>query len=322
MPDHASPRLLDRVRAEIRLRHYSYRTEQAYVDWIKRFLHFHNLRHPDTMGQTEVAAFLRDLAVVQEVAASTQNQARSALLFLYNEVLQRPIGEEIELVQAKRPRRLPTVLTRTEVAQVLDGMRGTSRLAALLLYGSGLRITECVRLRVMDLDFAQGMIVVRDGKGAKDRITMLPRTTHADLETHLRHVRIQHQADLRDGLGEVYLPNALRRKYVGAAREWVWQYVFPSTTISTDPRSGRRRRHHLDPSTIQKAVRRAAKLADIPKRVSPHTFRHSFATHLLEDGYDIRTVQELLGHSDVSTTMIYTHVLNRGPVAVRSPLDG
>ncbi len=322
MSSQASPRLLDRVRAEIRLRHYSYRTEQSYVDWIKRYIRFHNLRHPEEMGQSEVVAFLTDLAVRQDVAASTQNQARSALLFLYNEVLNRPIGEEIALVQAKGPRRLPTVLTRPEVAQVLDAMSGVSRLVALLLYGSGLRITECVRLRVMDLDFGQGMIVVRNGKGAKDRITMLPRATHTDLQSHLRHVRTLHEADLREGLGRAYLPHALERKYTNAAREWVWQYLFPSTTISTDPRSGQRRRHHLDPSTVQKAVKRAAELADIPKRVSPHTFRHSFATHLLEDGYDIRTVQELLGHSDVSTTMIYTHVLNRGPVAVRSPLDG
>jgi integron integrase len=316
-----TPRLLDRVREVLRRKHYSIRTEEAYLAWIKRFILFHDKRHPQEMGLPEVDAFLTDLAVRQGVAASTQNQALSALLFLYAEVLQQPLDGPVQAERAKQPTRLPTVLTRDEVGRVLDALSGMHRLMAQLLYGSGLRLMECVRLRVKDLDFAQHQILVRDGKGGKDRVTMLPERLITPLQEHLRHVQLLHAQDLREGYGAVYLPYALERKAPNASREWIWQYVFPAEQRSEDPRSGALRRHHLDESGLQKAVKRATKLAQIPKRVSCHTFRHSFATHLLEDGYDIRTVQELLGHRDVATTMIYTHVLNRGGRGVRSPLD-
>ncbi|HEX9373011.1 MAG TPA: integron integrase [Roseiflexaceae bacterium] len=315
------PRLLDHVRAVLRRKHYSIRTEEAYVGWIRRFILFHGKRHPQDLGLPEVEAFLTDLAVNQGVAASTQNQALSALLFLYAEVLRQPLDGPVKAVRAKQPERLPTVLTRAEVAQVLDALGGVHRLMAQLLYGSGLRLMECVRLRVKDVDFAQRQIIVRDGKGGKDRVTPLPQRLVAPLEDHLRRVQLLHARDLREGYGEVFLPYAFERKAASAGREWIWQYVFPAEQRSTDPRSGAVRRHHLDESGLQKAVKRAAALAQIPKRVTCHTFRHSFATHLLEDGYDIRTVQELLGHADVKTTMIYTHVLNRGGRGVKSPLD-
>ncbi|RMD59574.1 integron integrase [Candidatus Parcubacteria bacterium] len=314
-------KLLDRVRDAIRRKHYSTRTEQAYVYWIKRFIFFHNKRHPREMGAPEIEAFLTHLAVNENVAASTQNQALSALLFLYREVLKHPIEGEINAARAKRPKRLPTVLTREEVRRVLDAMSGTQRLVAQLLYGSGLRLLEALRLRVKDLDFAQHQIVVRDGKGFKDRVTILPESLVQPLQEHLKRVKLIHEQDLDHGYGTVYLPYALERKYPNANREWIWQYVFPATTLYKDPRTGAMRRHHLHESSVQKAVRQAAKLAGLNKRVTPHTFRHSFATHLLEAGYDIRTVQELLGHKDVKTTMIYTHVMNKGPYAVRSPLD-
>jgi len=316
-----TPRLLDRVREVLRRKHYSIRTEEAYVGWIKRFILFHDKRHPREMGLPEVDAFLTDLAVRQGVAASTQNQALSALLFLYTEVLQQPLDGPVQAVRAKQPSRLPTVLTRDEVARVLDALSGVHRLMAQLLYGSGLRLMECVRLRVKDVDFAQHQVLVRDGKGGKDRVTMLPERLLTPLQEHLRHVQLLHAQDLREGYGAVYLPHALERKAATASREWIWQYVFPAEQRSEDPRSGAVRCHHLDESGLQKAVKRATTLAQIPKRVTCHTFRHSFATHLLEDGYDIRTVQELLGHRDVATTMIYTHVLNRGGRGVRSPLD-
>ena len=316
------PKLLDQVREAIRLKHYSIRTEEAYVNWIKRYIFFHNKRHPKDMGTPEIEAFLTHLAVKRNVAASTQNQALSALLFLYREVLHIDLEGPIDAIRAKQPKRLPTVLTRNEVFKVIGFLSGTHQLMAKLLYGSGLRLMECVRLRVKDVDFAQHQLIVRDGKGMKDRVTMLPDTLVAPLQEHLRHVKLIHEQDLAKGYGSVYLPYALERKYPNANREWIWQYVFPARKLSKDPRSRAIRRHHTAESSLQKAVRKAARSAGINKRVSCHTFRHSFATHLLENSYDIRTVQELLGHKDVRTTMVYTHVLNRGGLAVRSPLDG
>ncbi len=313
-------KLLDQVRDVLRLKHYALRTEEAYVDWIRRFILFHHKRHPREMGAAEITAFLTHLAVVDNVAASTQNQALAALLFLYREVLQQDLGP-VEPVHAKKPQRLPVVLTREEVRQVLNQMQGTHQLMAKLLYGTGMRLMECVRLRVKDVDFARREILVREGKGEKDRVTMLPESIIPALQAHLERVRQLHQRDLVDGYGAVYLPYALERKYPNAAREWGWQYIFPASRLSADPRTGVKRRHHVDESGLQKAVRAAAQAAGIVKPVGPHTFRHSFATHLLESGQDIRTVQELLGHADVKTTMIYTHVLNRGPLGVRSPLD-
>ena len=315
------PKLLDRVRQALRRKHYSYRTEQAYIQWIKRFILFHNKRHPKEMGAPEIEAFLTHLAVEEHVAASTQNQALSALLFLYREVLGQALDISINAVRAKKPKRLPTVLTREEVQRVLAQLSGVHLLMAQLLYGSGLRLMECLRLRVKDLDFEQRQIIVRDGKGQKDRITVLPERLIEPLHQHLQQVKRLHEQDLAHGYGAVYLPDALARKYPNAQREWLWQWVFPSPRLSVDPRSGVVRRHHVDPTSLQKAVRRAAQATGIHKRVTPHTLRHSFATHLLEAGYDIRTVQELLGHKDVKTTMIYTHVMNKGPYAVRSPLD-
>jgi integron integrase len=320
-PTQHPPKLLDQVRYTLRRKHYSYRTEQAYVHWIKRFILFHDKRHPKDMGAPEIEAFLTHLAAEEKVAASTQNQALSALLFLYREVLKQPVGDEIHAARAKRPKRLPTVLTKKEVHAVLRHLSGVHLLMAQLLYGSGLRLMECVRLRVKDLDFARHQIIVRDGKGHKDRVTILPTVVITPLQQHLQQVRRVHEQDLTRGYGAVHMPDALARKYPNAEREWIWQWVFPSPRLSVDPRSGHVRRHHMDPSTLQKAVRQAAKRAGINKHVTPHTLRHSFATHLLEAGYDIRTVQELLGHKDVRTTMIYTHVLNRGTKAVRSPLD-
>lgn len=317
----SSPKLLDQVRGKIRLKHYSIRTEQAYVDWIKRFILHNGKKHPNELGAEEVAAFLTHLAVQGRVAASTQNQAKSALLFLYREVL----GDELpwldNVEQAKTPKRLPVVLTREEVQKVLSQLEGQHRLAAGLLYGAGLRILECLRLRVKDVDFARKEILVRDGKGFKDRVTMLPQSLVPVLQQHLERVKALHEQDLQAGYGAVFLPNALDRKYPNAAREWGWQYVFPSANLSTDPRSGEVRRHHVQDQAVQRAVKQAVRNAGLVKPATPHTFRHSFATHLLEGGYDIRTVQELLGHSDVSTTMIYTHVLNKGGRGVASPLD-
>ncbi len=313
-------KLLDRVRDAIRLKHYSIRTEETYVDWIKRYILFHHKRHPQKMGSSEIEAFLTHLAVDRNVAASTQNQALSALLFLYREVLKKDVGP-VDAVRAKKPKRLPTVLTEEEALKVIGFLSGTNRLMAKLLYGSGLRVTECVRLRVKDVDFTRQQILVRDGKGEKDRVTMLPAAVIPSLQEHLLHVRHIHERDVAEGYGNVYLPYALAEKYPNASQEWIWQYVFPAAGRSRDPRTGIVRRHHVGTSGLQKAIREAARKAGMQKRVTPHVFRHSFATHLLESGYDIRTVQELLGHKDVKTTMIYTHVLNRGPLAVRSPLD-
>ncbi len=313
-------KILDQLREMLRLKHYSYRTEEAYVDWVRRFILFHNKRHPAEMGAPEIRAFLAHLAQERHVSASTQNQALSAILFLYREVLQKEI-EPILLSGAKRPERLPTVLTRAEVLHLIHHLSGIHKLMAQLLYGSGLRLMECVRLRVKDIDFEYRSITVRDGKGEKDRIVPLPEAVIPDLRRQIERVRLLHEEDLAAGHGEVYLPNALAEKYPNAARELIWQYLFPASKRSLDPRSGKERRHHLDPSALQRAVRQAAQKAGLQKRVTCHTLRHSFATHLLQAGYDIRTVQELLGHKDVRTTMIYTHVLQRGGMAVRSPLD-
>ena len=317
----AEPKLLDQVRAAARLKHFSRRTEDAYVRWIRRFIVFFGKRHPRGLGPREIREFLSHLATTRKVAASTQNQALAALLFLYRAVLDVTLPPIDDVVRARKPSRLPVVLTREEVRAVLSELEGTPRIAAGLLYGSGLRLMEALRLRVKDLDFEMGQLVVRDGKGQKDRMTVLPTRLAPALREHLPRVRRLHVRDLREGYGAVYLPTALERKYPAAARSWGWQYVFPARRRSMDPRGGVIRRHHLAEGTVQHAVHRAVKRTGIVKPASCHTFRHSFATHLLEDGYDIRTVQELLGHRDVRTTMIYTHVLNRGGRGVRSPLD-
>jgi integron integrase len=315
------PRLLDQVRGKIRLKHYSIRTEQAYVDWIKRFVLHFDKRHPAEMGPREVEAFLTHLAVQGRVAAATQNQAKAALLFLYREVLEQDLPWLQDVEQAKAPKRLPVVLTQDEVQAVLSRLSGTHWLVAGLLYGSGLRIMEALRLRIKDVEFARGEILVREGKGFKDRVTMLPAVLAEPLKAHLKEVRALHEQDKAEGYGAVYLPYALDRKYPNAGREWGWQYVFPSKNRSVDPRSGVVRRHHVQDQAIQRAIRQAVRDTGIVKPATPHTLRHSFATHLLTSGYDIRTVQELLGHKDVATTMIYTHVLNKGGRGVTSPMD-
>jgi integron integrase len=317
----SQPRLLDQMREVLRLKHLSFRTEQAYLGWVKRFILFHEKRHPKDMGAAEIRAFLSYLATHEHVAASTQNGALNALLFLYRSVLQQPFPHLEQIERAKRPRRLPTVFTRDEVHGILTRLTGMPHLMASLLYGAGLRLMECVRLRVKDVDFTYHQITVRDGKGAQDRITMLPRSLAEPLQRHLARVKLLHEEDLLAGYGEVYLPYAFDRKDPHAGTAWVWQYVFPASKRSIDPRSGIERRHHVSEAVLQRAVKEALQGASIPKRGSCHTVRHSFATHLLEDGYDIRTVQELLGHKDVSTTMIYTHVLQRGGRGVHSPLD-
>jgi len=316
------PRLLDQVRNAIRRKHYSLRTERSYLNWIRRYILFHNKRHPAEMGAPEIEAFLTYLAIERKVAASTQNQALSALLFLYRYVLIDPSRDlMVNAVRAKRRKRLPTVLTKEEVGKVLGCMAGVQQLKANLLYGSGLRLMECLRLRVKDINFHRRQILLRDSKGFKDRVTMLPDCVASSMRDHMRGVRLLHERDLAKGLGSVELPYALVIKYPTADREWAWQWVFPSRCLSKDPRSEVVRRHHSSPAPLQRAIRRAARLAGLHNHTTPHVLRHSFATHLLENGYDIRTVQELLGHKDVKTTMIYTHVLNRGGMAVRSPLD-
>ncbi len=320
-PEERKPKLLDQVRAAIRTRHYSLRTEKAYIHWIKRFIFFHKKRHPLEMGEGEVGQFLSSLATEAHVSASTQNQALNALLFLYREVLEKPLGYINGVVRAKRPSRLPVVLTRPEVRAILGALNGSEWLMAMLLYGAGLRLMDCLRLRVQDIDFLSNQIVVRDGKGEKDRVTMLPAAVQEPLRRHLEEVKTQYQRDVENGRGGASLPYALERKYPTAAKEWAWQFVFPAAKLSTDPRSGKLRRHHLHESVLQKVVKEASRQAELSKHAGCHTLRHSFATHLLEDGYDIRTVQELLGHKDVSTTMIYTHVLNRGGRGVCSPAD-
>jgi integron integrase len=303
------------------MRHYSDRTEKAYVHWIKRYIFFHHKRHPLEMAESEIAQFLSSLATEGRVSASTQNQALNALLFLYHEVLSKKIGLIDGVVRAKRPQRLPIVLTKDEVKKVIDHMSGVPRLMAILLYGAGLRLMECCRLRIKDIEFSRNELIIRSGKGDKDRHSMLPTAIKEALFKHIEANRSQHQEDLKKGLGRVALPNALERKYPNAGREWAWQWAFPAPQHYTDRMTGEKRRHHLHESVLQRAVRAAVVGTGIAKPASCHTFRHSFATHLLEDGYDIRTVQELLGHKDVSTTMVYTHVLNRGGRGVRSPAD-
>jgi integron integrase len=322
MDDVKPKKLLDQVRDTLRVKHYAYRTEEAYVDWIRRYILFHNKRHPQEMAEAEVQAFLTHLAVEGNVAASTQNQALSALQFLYRYVLQKPLPESsVDAVRARQSKHLPVVLTTTEVQKLLQCLEGTHQLLAKLIYGAGLRVKEGLRLRVKDIDFAQSQLIIRDAKGNQDRVTMLPQSITELLQAHLVQVKQTHINDLALGYGAVYLPFALARKYTHAEREWVWQYVFPAKNRTLDPRSNVVRRHHLDDAALQRSLRLATQQAQIDKKVTCHTLRHSFATHLLQNGYDIRTVQELLGHKDVKTTMIYTHVLNRGGQGVRSPLD-
>lgn len=314
-------RLFDRVRQIIQALHYSPRTEKTYIGWIKRFIFFHGKRHPIEMGEKEINEFLSFLAIKKNVTASTQNQALCAIVFLYRHVLNRDIGLLDGLIRAKRPGRLPVVLTKAEVRKVISHLSGIKKMIVMIMYGSGLRLMECLRLRIKDIDLLSNQIIIRDGKGNKDRITMLPEVVNAPLKEHLRRVWKIHQLDLKDGLGRVYLPYALSRKYPNASREWNWQYVFPASKRFRNPGTGEQGRHHIHETAIQKSVKKAIRNAGIVKHASCHTFRHSFATHLLEDGYDIRTVQELLGHKDVRTTMIYTHVLNRGVRGVLSPAD-
>jgi integron integrase len=320
-PPTRAPRLLDQVRDAIRRRHYSYRTEQTYIPWIKRFIFFSDKRHPKDMGAPEVTAFLSHLARDRDVAAATQNQALAALLFLYKEVLAQPLPWLDDIDRAKRPARLPTVLSSSEAHRLLTHMNGTKWLMASLLYGAGLRLRECLKLRVKDIDFEYRQILVRDAKGAKDRVTMLPASVIEPLKTHLARAKALHERDLASGHGDVELPDALARKYPKAPYEWAWKFVFPSHKLSTDPRTGVIRRHHVYENYLVRGVKDAVRAAGITKHVSCHTLRHSFATHLLERGQDIRTVQELLGHSSVETTMIYTHVMNKGARGVTSPLD-
>lgn len=321
IPPPTSPKLLDQVRTAIRLRGMSYRTEQAYVDWIRRFILFNQKRHPADLGANEIRDFLAHLVNDSNVAPSTQNQALHSLLFLYREVLQIEIPRIAGIQPAKKSPRLPVVFTRQEIESTLAQLTDSKWIMASLLYGAGLRLSELLQLRVKDIDFVQRQIVVRQGKGNKDRITMLPNRLIGSLRDHLFKIKELHEIDLQEGYGSVLLPYALEKKYPQANREWKWQFVFPAPKRSIDPRSGLERRHHLDPSVLQKAVKTAIRKAGITKHGSCHTFRHSFATHLLEAGYDPRTVQELLGHTDLNTTMLYLHVLNRGGLGVRSPLD-
>ncbi|OIP66293.1 MAG: integron integrase [Nitrospirae bacterium CG_4_9_14_3_um_filter_53_35] len=320
-PQPQKSRLLDQMREALRSRHYSRRTEQTYCLWVRRFIYFHNKRHPSEMAEPEINAFLTHLAVKEKVSASTQNQALSALLFLYRHVLNKEVGDLGAVIRARRPHRVPVVMTRDEVKAVLTHLTGDKWLMASLMYGAGLRLMECLRLRVQDIDFARNEITVRDGKGAKDRVTMLPASTKQPLQDRLEKNKTIHEKDLSEGWGRVQMPYALDRKYPNAAAEWRWQWVFPQEKRWLNPRTGQQGRHHVHESLVQKAVAEAVREAGLIRRASCHTFRHSFATHLLSDGYDIRTVQELLGHKDVKTTMIYTHVLNRGGKGVRSPAD-
>jgi integron integrase len=319
---HQPPKLLDRVRIAIRTRHYSLRTEEAYVGWIRRYIFFHNKKHPLEMGEPEINTFLSQLAVKDRVSASTQNQALCALLFLYRHVLEKPFPTLENLIRAKRPVRLPAVLTRDEVRRILGKMNGTNRIIATLLYGSGMRLLECLRLRIKDVEFGLNRILVRDAKGHKDRFVPLPVSLRPALASWLARVKQLYEKDLSEGVAGVYMPDALERKYPTASREWGWQWAFPADGLSRDPRSEVERRHHLHETIVQRAVKQAVRDAEVRRPATSHTFRHSFATHLIEDGYDVRTVQDLLGHKDLKTTMIYTHVLNRsGGRGVRSPAD-
>lgn len=315
------PRFIEQVRARARLRHLSYATERSYVGWIKRYIKFHNLQHPQELGEKHIALFLTSLATQGKVSASTQNQALNALAFLYKEVLQINLGDFSKFLRAKKSKFIPVVLSEEEIAQILQQLTGSSFLIASLLYGSGLRLAEALSLRIKDIDFERNQIIVRDGKGEKDRVTIFPQTIKQRLKEHLVKVRNLHDKDLKAGFGKVYLPYALDRKYPNANKEWAWQYAFPAKNLSVDPRSGIKRRHHLYPTILQGKIGKALKAAGINKRATCHTFRHSFATHLLQRGYDIRTIQELLGHSDIKTTMIYTHVIDRGANGTKSPLD-
>ncbi|MBN8724894.1 MAG: integron integrase [Acidobacteria bacterium] len=317
-------KLLDQIKKVIRLKHFSIRTEETYIHWIKRFILFHDKRHPLEMGQEEIRSFLSYLATELNVARSTQNLALQSILFLYKEVLNKEVIHINNIERAKKEAKVPIVFTQNEVNSILSNlsnMNFTCYLMASLLYGSGLRLMECIRLRVKDIDFDSNYVLVREGKGEKDRITILPEKLKEPLKRHLVKVKLLHEDDLEAGFGQVYLPYALERKYPNASKEWCWQYVFPSIRLSIDPRSGKKRRHHICEKVLQKSVKEAIKKSEIAKNGSCHTLRHSFATHLLESGYDIRTIQQLLGHNDVSTTMIYTHVLNRAGYAVKSPLD-
>lgn len=315
-------KLLDVYREALRVRHYSYRTEETYISWVRKFILFHQKRHPREMGVVEINAFITYLVNEKNIAASTQNQVISSILFLYRHVLDIQLDETALIpIRPTKPKRVPTVLSKDEARQVIAKMGGVYRLMAQIMYGSGLRLMEVLRLRVKDLDFQNKQIIVRDGKGENDRVTMFPDVLLELLRLHLKQVEAQHERDLLEGFGTVHLPYALEQKYPNASREFAWQYVFPATELSIDPVTGRKQRHHINESSLQKAVKWAARQSKINKHVTPHTFRHSFATHLLQNGYDIRTVQELLGHKDVKTTMIYTHVLQRGGLAVKSPLD-
>ncbi len=318
-----SRKILDEVRDVMRLHHYSIHTERTYCDWIKRYIRYHNMTSRQDLidGEAKIEAFLTHLAVDKDVAPSTQNQAMNALVFLYKHVLKQTLDQEINAVRASRKINIPMVMTREEVAQIIALMEGVPQLVVKILYGSGLRIMEAVRLRVQDIDYTFKQITVRSGKGAKDRITTFPTSAIPLFQNHLAKVRVIYNRDLDQGYGEVYMPDALSRKYPNAAKEWNWQYVFPARNLAVDPRSGKLRRHHIDPSVINKAIKVAARKTELTKRISAHTFRHSFATHLLQRGTDIRTIQALLGHKDVSTTMIYTHVLQQGGQGVSSPLD-
>ena len=321
VPEPKKPRFLDQVRSVLRYHHYAFRTEKTYIHWIVRYIRFHQMKHPSELGTAEVARFLGHLAVKLNVSAKTQNQALNALVFLYGKVMGRPIGELKGVPRAPTKKYLPVVLTAMEVTRLIDAARPANRLLIGLLYGTGMRLSEALRIRVKDIDFEKNVITIRGGKGDKDRIVMLPIRLKEDLLVQLARTKMVHQSDLAKGFGAVWLPNALDRKYPSAPRDWMWQYIFPSGTLSSDPITQITRRHHIHESAIQRAVQEAAKIAGILKPVGPHTLRHSFATHLLESGSDIRTVQELLGHKHVETTMIYTHVLNRPGVSVKSPLD-
>jgi len=325
MPDTSKQKkkkLLDQVSETLRNRHYSPRTEKTYLSWVRQYILYHNKKHPGQMGVPEINAFITHLVSERNVSISTQNQALSAILFLYRYVLNIELNEKALIpLRPSKKKRVPTVLSPGEAKRVITKLDGDYKLLAQLMYGSGLRLMEALRLRVKDLDFQNRQIIVRDGKGENDRLTMFPDTLLEPLRLHLRQVKSLHEKDLFDGYGTVYLPYALAKKYPNAEREWIWQYVFPAATLSADPETGVLRRHHIHETALQKAVKSAGRAAKVNKQVTPHTFRHSFATHLLQNGYDIRTVQELLGHKDVKTTMIYTHVLQKGARAVRSPLD-